>query len=174
MSEPTPISLSFSNSFTSQMAICLCGDVFQEHGKAEIVAEKWQAWNAEHKDCQEQKREGSKVFWLSFCDAELPEGSQFLGACLIEVTAAEADEAAIDVMLRFPFARPHAEWIAAAVKKSHELKCNPGWEVATMEVPPDHPMLAHYTLGVLMDRATVARIDDEIGAALSSSKETPT
>ena len=52
-----------------------------------------------------------------------------------------------------------AEWLAAATRKAHRLGCNPGGEVASMEIEPDHPMLTHYQFGVLMDRATLERLD---------------
>jgi hypothetical protein len=106
-----------------------------------------------------------KVFWLSFCDADRPAGQQFLGACLIDVTAAEADEAAIEVALRFPLAQAGAEWLAAAMRKAHQLGCNPGGEVASMEIEADHPNLARYQFGVLMDRATIERLDQEAAQA---------
>ena len=101
------------------MTMCLCGDVFRAHGAWDEVNRKQKLWQAEHKDCSVKKREGSRTFWMSFCDGDLPKGRQFLGACVIDVTAAEADDAAIDVLLRFPFAQPDAEWLAAATKKAH-------------------------------------------------------
>lgn len=152
--------------FTSAWITCRCGDVFHASGKAHVVRKKQQAWEARHKDCVETKREWSKVFWLSFCDADRPKGQQFLGACIVEVTADEADAAMIDVLLRFPFAEPGAEWIAAAVGKAHRLGVNPGGEVATREMPKDHPNMSHYTYGVLMDKATITRIDKAINEVL--------
>ncbi len=80
----------------------------------------------------------------------------------MEVTADEADLAAIEMMLQFPFAQPDAKWIAAATKNAWALGCNPGGEIASMEVPIDHPMLAKYQFGVLMDRATIERLDREL------------
>ncbi len=106
-----------------------------------------------------------KVFWLSFCDGKRPKGQQFLGACVIEVTAEEAFEAAIEVALRFPLAQEGAEWIAAATKKAWALGCNPGGEIATAEMPPDHPNLSRYQFGVLMDRATIEGIDRAVEAS---------
>jgi hypothetical protein len=50
-------------------------------------------------------------YWLSFCDPELPEGQQFIGGCLIE-----------------------AEDVNDAVKKSWRRKCNPGGEIAIVEI----------------------------------------
>ena len=52
-----------------------------------------------------------KHYWLSFADADLPKGSQFLGACV--VVARDAIK---------------------AVQKAHKLKINPGGEVAIVEM----------------------------------------
>lgn len=155
-----------NQTWTSVMAVCWCGDVFQASGECDGVDAKQRLWNADHKDCKEQKREDSKVFWMSFCDNDRPEGERFLGACLIGVNAEEADKAAIDVLLRLPFAQAGAEWLAAATSKAHRLGCNPGGEIASAEISVDHPMLTHYQRGVLMDRATIERIDSEIAAML--------
>ena len=145
--------------YSAEMIACWCGDVFRAAGWPDDVRAKQQEWSVKHANCKEVKREGQKVFWLSFCDADRPKGQQFLGACVVEVTAEEADEAAFDVLLRFPLAQTGSEWIAAAMSKSHRLGCNPGGEVASMEIEPDNPNLSRYTLGVLMDRATIAALD---------------
>lgn len=163
--EKTFCGLSYSNSWSSVMTACWCGSVFSEHGPSSDVNAHYQEWSRKHADCKEQPREARKVFWLSFCDPERAEGSQFLGACMVDVTGEEAEAAAIEVMLRFPFAQEGAEWITAATRKAHSLGCNPGGEIATAEVPLNNHMLKHYQLGVLMDRATVERIDAEIAAA---------
>ena len=102
-----------------------------------------------------------KVFWLSFCDVDKPEGQQFLGACLIQVSEADAMDALVDILLRFPHAQEGAEWLGAAVKKAHRLGCNPGGEVASMEVELDNPNLSRFQLNTLMDRATIEQIDGE-------------
>lgn len=140
----------------SAMIVCLCGDVFQSSGKPKKVQREQRVWEAAHATCKRPER---KVFWLSFCDTHKPEGSQFLGACVVDVTAEEAQDVAFDVMLRFPFAQPGSEWLAAASRKAHQLGCNPGGEMASCEIPADHPQLARYTFGVLMDRATIEQID---------------
>ena len=159
MSETAGITLDVTHEMA--MIQCRCGDVFRAAGTPASVRTKQKAWEAQHSSCVEQKRDGSKVFWLSFYDADRPKGEQFLGACVVDVTAEEADAAALEVALKFPFAQPDSEWIAAATMKAHRLGCNPGGEVATMEVSPDNPNLSRYTFGVLMDRATVERIDRE-------------
>jgi hypothetical protein len=50
-------------------------------------------------------------YWLSFCSSDRPEGDQFLGGCLIE-----------------------AEDVDDAIKKSRQRGCNPGGEVACLQV----------------------------------------
>jgi hypothetical protein len=104
-----------------------------------------------------------KVFWLSFCDGDKPKGQQFLGACLVEVTDVEATASLAVITEVFPRAKPGAEWVAAASRKAHRLKCNPGGEMLSFEIPLDHPNIAHFPFGVLMDRPTIARLDRETG-----------
>ena len=101
-------------------------------------------------------------------EAHKPKGEQCLGGCVVDVTEDDAADASQLLMLRFPHAQAGAEWIAAASRRAHTLGCNPGGEMASVEVPSDHPMLAHYPHGVLMDRSTIERIDAEIEAANAS------
>lgn len=54
-------------------------------------------------------------YWLSFCDTDLAEGDQFLGGCLID-----------------------AEDVEDAITKSHRRKCNPGGEVACLQIAPEY------------------------------------
>jgi hypothetical protein len=150
------------SAFATAMSVCRCGDVFSASGKPGHVNRKQKAWQEKHRDCVEVKREGEKAFWLSFCDAERPEGQQFLGVCIVKVSAEDADAEALTLLLRFPPAQPGSEWLAAAITKSHRLGCNPGGEVAAHELPADHPNLAFYELGVLMDRRTIEEIDRRI------------
>ena len=49
------------------------------------------------------------LWYLSFCDPDAPEGSQFLGVAIVE-----------------------APTFLAAVTRSHVLGCNPGGQVASM------------------------------------------
>lgn len=153
-----PMTIS-ADDWCSSAILCLCGDQFQASGSVASVRRRERAWTKKHEHCTAQKREGTKVFWLSFCDGKRPKGSQFLGACLISVTASEADDAAIDVLLRFPLAQPDSEWIAAATTKAHLLGCNPGGQIAFMEIDPEHPYLARYPFNVLMDRATIESLE---------------
>lgn len=52
------------------------------------------------------------MYWLSFADGDLPKGSQFLGACIVD----------------------SSEFIAAVVE-THNLGLNPGGEVLGIPVP---------------------------------------
>lgn len=54
-------------------------------------------------------------YWLSFCDADRDEGEQFLGGCLID-----------------------AEDVDDAIKKAHRRGCNPGGEVACLQVSVEY------------------------------------
>lgn len=145
------------------MSMCKCGAVFRTTGYSHQIVAAQKQWDAEHV-CPE--RDALKTFWLSFCDASLPTGSQFLGACVVDVTGDEAEDALIEIALKFPLAREGADWISAASRKAHALGCNPGGEMMSAEIPQNHPMLTYYTRGVLMDRATIERIDDEIEKSL--------
>lgn len=156
-----PMSITYGRGVA--MTQCVCGAMFRAEGFPDEIREAQNLLDAEHRDCVEPPpHEGIKTFWMSFCDGRRPEGSQFLGACVIDVTGEEANDAKIDVLLPFPFAQPDSEWIAAATAKAHRLGCNPGGEIAFVEVPRDHPVSAVYVRGVLMDRATIERIDREI------------
>lgn len=46
------------------------------------------------------------LWWLSFCDTNLPKGSQFLGACIVR---------GVDII--------------GAANAAHKLGCNPGGEI---------------------------------------------
>ncbi len=70
-----------------------------------------------------------KFYWLSFCDPDLPKGTQFLGAVFTQ-----------------------ANDFIAAVRKSHALGINPGGEVQGHEAGPRfkmHPSLETYVDRVL-------------------------
>jgi hypothetical protein len=81
----------------------------------------------------------AKRFWLSFADAARAEGQRFLGACVVEVTEPMALAMRDELRERFPRHQPGAEWLAAAVRKTHQLGINPGGEVMTVELPDDLP-----------------------------------
>lgn len=147
---------------TYAVTVCQCGDVLRVSGSVDEVRAAQAEWHLAHVHCTLPMSTTSKVFWLSFCDGSRPTGQQFLGACLVSVTAEDAGLSAVDVALSFPFAQPGAEWLAAAIRKAHELGCNPGGEVASAEVSADNPNLSRYPMGVLLDRDTIERLDAEV------------
>jgi hypothetical protein len=80
----------------------------------------------------------TRLFWLSFVDADRPVGTQFLGVAIIEVMEVMAANMRDELRLMFPNHEPGAEWIAAAAREAHRLGCNPGGEVASVEIDDDH------------------------------------
>jgi len=74
-----------------------------------------------------------RTFWLSFADEKRPKGSQFLGVCIVDV---EADDAEVGVML--------------AVGKSWLEGCNPGGQSSAVELPQDHPDTARCPRNLLL------------------------
>jgi hypothetical protein len=80
-----------------------------------------------------------KTFWMSFTDPDRPEGQGFLGVVVLDVTAADADAARPFLP---PTAHPGSEWLLAAQREAWRLGCNPGGEVKSWELPPDHPSAA--------------------------------
>ena len=76
----------------------------------------------------------TRSYWLSFCDNDRPEGERFLGVAIVDVTDADAAAAKAIIDQRFPHHAPDAEWIAAASRKAWQEGCNPGGEMATMEI----------------------------------------
>lgn len=81
----------------------------------------------------------ARLYWLSFVDSDRIEGERFLGVCVVEVTDADAAAILPEIHEKFPNAQPEAEWIAAATRKAHRLGCNPGGEVATIELKEGWP-----------------------------------
>ena len=88
-----------------------------------------------------------------------------MGACLVRIDEVDAARMAEEIKTKWPKAREGAEWVGAAARKAHELGCNPGGEMAMYKIPAGHPMLQFYRTGVLMDKATIQRIDAEIEKA---------
>ncbi len=76
-----------------------------------------------------------KLFWLSFADADLPRGSQFLGACIVEAGS-----------------------FVEAITEAHRLGINPGGGVQAMELPTSAVVDPSWR-GLLMDRATIEAHD---------------
>ena len=60
-----------------------------------------------------------KWYWLSFCDAKRPKGTQFLGAAIVAASGK-----------------------IEAVRASHILGCNPGGEIALTEATSTGPEMA--------------------------------
>lgn len=82
----------------------------------------------------------SFLFWLSFADASLPEGQQFLGAVIAE-----------------------GETLEAVIIEAHVRGCNPGGEVASVgPISPWWPNILEEfkraSRWVLMDRETMDRL----------------
>lgn len=120
--------------------------------------------------------EQTMTFWLSFCDASRPEGDQFLGAAVVDVTAAEIAAAKVEIDQRFPRHLPDAEGIAAATRKAHQLGCNPGGEVASMrldDLPGFATISSRYPRGRLLSRAEVTSIDQAIDQQLAAAASDP-
>jgi hypothetical protein len=69
-----------------------------------------------------------KTFWLSFCDGARPQGQQFIGVAVVDVTEEEADEAALSM--------PRGDrWVIAACQKAWRDGCNPGGQMLSDGIP---------------------------------------
>jgi hypothetical protein len=104
----------------------------------------------------------TRTYWLSFVQHDRPEGDRFVGACVIDVTAEEAEDAWTDVALHFPNALPDAEWMAAATRKAKHLGCNPGGKVAGIRLDDQPTFPAHkddYPHGRLLSKAEIHAIE---------------
>ena len=66
------------------------------------------------------------MWWLSFCDGNLPEGRQFLGCAIVPGTC-----------------------IATAAISAHALGCNPGGEVLGVAFPDDMEIPDGYAVRLL-------------------------
>lgn len=86
----------------------------------------------------------TKRFWLSFTDSDKPKGEQFLGVCIVEVTEDDAADALAVIKTRpsWRHAQPGAEWLGAALRVAHQMGCNPGGAVGSLDIT-DEP---HFTL----------------------------
>jgi hypothetical protein len=76
-----------------------------------------------------------KLWWLSFCDPERPEGERSLGACIVPGASLEA-----------------------AMKLAWASGCNPGGEIEAFELPFEDPP-APFPLLTLMSKADIERYD---------------
>ena len=81
-----------------------------------------------------------RLWWLSFCDETRPEGSRFLGACMV-----------------------HADGLVGAVQEAHRLGINPVGDVQAVEAEPERAaMVPASYVGRLMDRAECEAFDAEM------------
>jgi len=78
-----------------------------------------------------------RTYWLSFCDADRPKGRQFLGVVIVDVSAADADEA-LAIWNATHVAPMHDQvdgpWIAAAMRACWQAGVNPGGEIASLRI----------------------------------------
>lgn len=77
-------------------------------------------------------------WWLSFADADLPEGSQFLGVAIVR-----------------------AATMAHAIQTSHRLGCNPGGSVGAVVIHARCPPPGNWLGRCIADKAEIARLDFE-------------
>jgi hypothetical protein len=94
----------------------------------------------------------TRTYWLSFCDPDKPEGQQFLGVVVIDVSEEDAAAAKPVIDVLFPRHDAGAEWIAAAQRKCWQLGCNPGGQVAAFEKPAAYEWPADVPRGRLLQR----------------------
>jgi hypothetical protein len=92
-----------------------------------------------HWDILEAERISGKLgwWWLSFADAGLPKGSQFLGCCIVE-----------------------GYGIITAVQRAHELGIDPGGGVMGIDIPND---LLHQFPESYRDRLLTRQETEELG-----------
>lgn len=82
----------------------------------------------------------NRLWWLSFCDATLPVGSQFIGACIVP-----------------------GENMGHALQVAHLLKCNPGGEVEGFEIPAERTRaIWSDEIGKLMSRDECAKFGERV------------
>jgi hypothetical protein len=110
----------------------------------------------------------TRTFWLSFVDDTRPKGERFLGVCIIDVDDEDAADVKEFQTRRFPNAVPGSEWLGAAIRKSHQMCCNPGGVVGAVDItnaaPPaplvKNRLLSHAQLEALgLEPATQAELD---------------
>lgn len=81
----------------------------------------------------EKQPDEIRTFWLSFVDENKPPGERWLGACVVDVRASQAEFAKLFLL---PQSLPGSEWIKAAVMRAWAVNANPGGSVASQELPP--------------------------------------
>lgn len=91
---------------------------------------------------------GIHLVWLSFCDPDRPAGSQFLGACMVEVSSLDDPRAAA----------------CEATERAWQLECNPGGQVEASPVPEDVARrIDRKWIGRLLSRDKIDAFDAEMG-----------
>ncbi len=98
----------------------------------------------------------TRRFWLSFADSNRPKGQQFLGVAIVEVTDDDATAAQSGLPRS---AQPDAEWIAAAAAKAWEMGCNPGGQVAAVDITDTPPTTPDPPLYRLLSKAELRRLN---------------
>lgn len=84
-------------------------------------------------------------WWLSFADSDLPKGSQFLGACIVQGTQPKMGEPRL----------------SDPIPQAHLFSCNPGGEVQFHQIPDDRPPTEEWTYR-LLDRDECAEFNQVI------------
>jgi hypothetical protein len=96
------------------------------------------------------------TFWLSFTDPHKPAGHKFLGVCVVDVDELDALEA---TRFLLPQSKPGAEWIMAAARKAWRTGCNPGGQIASVDIPAEQlHELAETPRNRLLQKGELARL----------------
>lgn len=86
------------------------------------------------------------LFWLSFCDPERPEGTQFLGVAIVDGTE-----------------------LLSATSRAYALGCNPGGEIMSLQVAPNLVgLIDERWRDRLLTRAEAEELDGEIEKRIAS------
>jgi len=92
------------------------------------------------------------LYWLSFVDPARPEGSQFLGACIVQGLGEPSDLAFV-----------------TAVQAAHIMGINPGGECQGHAIPAEvEHLIDRKWRGRLLNRAECEEYDRELGAKVFS------
>lgn len=110
-----------------------------------------------------------RTYWLSFCDADRPEGEQFLGVAVVEVDNIDRHDARVEDYVRErrgPTGPPpddEALWLTAAMAKAWETGCNPGGQMLSFDMTSlrDTEELKRTPRHVLLSRADLDALGHE-------------
>lgn len=106
----------------------------------------------------------TRTYWLSFTDCARPQGQQFLGATMVDVTEDDFGDPLV-IMTALDYGGGEAFWIAAAIRKTHLADCNPGGEVTAIrvdEIPAFATVGALYPRLTLLTKAIIEQFDRHI------------